>query len=108
MATLALIRDLLFASKVTSTARAISADVTIVRDVKKLDEFEGDRLIVDLNAPGHLEAAAAWKARTGRPVIGFIAHVATDQIQQARELGIDRILSNGGFSNSIESILKNE
>ena len=64
-------------------------------------------IIVDLNAPGHLEAALAWKARTNRPVIGFISHVAVDQIEQARKLGIDRILSNGGFSSSIESILKN-
>ena len=80
---------------------------TIIELDKKLEELEGDRLIVDLNAQGYLEAALAWKARTNRPVIGFISHVAVDQIEQARQLGIDRILSNGGFSSSIESILKN-
>src|SRR5690348_13966465 len=104
MPTLALIRDLLFSSKVTTAARAVGADVTIVRDPKKLDALEGDRLIVDLNARGHLEAAVGWKSRTNRTVIGFISHVATDQIQQAKELGIDRILSNGGFSTFLESL----
>lgn len=107
MTTLALIRDLMFSSKVTTAAKAVGVEVTIVRDPKKLEELEGDRLIVDLNAQGYLEAALAWKARTNRPVIGFISHVAVDQIEQARQLGIDRILSNGGFSSSIESILKN-
>ena len=103
--TLALIRDLLFSSKLTAAAKVKGAGVKIVRDPAKLTELDGSRLIVDLNADGHLAAAMAWKARTGGEVIGFIAHVAGDGIAEARRLGVDRVLSNGGFAQSVDTLI---
>jgi hypothetical protein len=103
--TLALCRDLLFGSKITATAKAVGVAVRIVRDPQKLADLDGSRLLVDLNMPGHLEAAAAWKARTCGEVIGFIAHVAGDGIVEAKRAGLDRILSNGGFSANLETLL---
>jgi hypothetical protein len=103
--TLALIRDLLFSSKLTAAAKTAGRPVKIVRDVAKLDALDGHRLIVDLNADGHLAAAVAWKARTGGEVIGFIAHVAGDGIAEANRLGLTRILSNGGFAANVERLV---
>lgn len=102
----ALVRDLLFSSKITASAKSAGVGLKVVRDPAKLDQIDADRLVVDLNAPGHLEAAVAWKARTGGHVTGFASHVAADAIAEARRLGIDRVLSNGGFSANIDAVLK--
>lgn len=103
--TLALIRDLLFSSKLTAAAKSKGTTVKIVRDPAKLAELEGLRVIVDLNAEGHLAAAMAWKARTGGEVIGFIAHVAGDGIAEAKRLGVDRVISNGGFAANVDRLV---
>lgn len=105
MPTIVLVRDLLFSSKITAAARAGGVSIKVVRDPAKLLAEDGTKLIVDLNAQGHLAAAMEWKARTGGHVTGFLAHVAGDAIAEARRLGIDRILNNGGFSASVDSIL---
>ena len=108
--TVVLIRDLLFSSKVSAAARLsrVRESVRIVRDPAKLAEIDAKRLIVDLNADDHLEAAVAWKARTGGEVTGFVSHVDGDAIAAARRLGIDRVLSNGGFSANVDAIVRGE
>jgi hypothetical protein len=108
--TVVLIRDLLFSSKVSAAARLsrVREAVRIVRDPAKLSDLEGQRLIVDLNVPGHLEAAVAWKTRTGGVVIGFVSHVDGDAIAAARAMGVDRVMSNGGFSANVDQIIRGE
>jgi hypothetical protein len=96
------IRDLLFSSKVTATARAQGVPVQVKRN---LEDVAGRVLIVDLNAEGALERAVAWKSCTGGSVIGFLAHVAGDQIAAAKAIGIDRVMSNGSFSANLPAIL---
>ena len=104
-ATIALVRDLLFSSKLTAASKSNGKSVKIVRDALKLAEFAGRRLIVDLNAAGNLDAAVAWKSRTGGEVIGFIAHVAGDGIAEAKRLGVDRVISNGSFSANVDRLI---
>ena len=98
--TVALIRDLLFSSKVSAAARLsrVRESVRIVRDAAKLQEIDAKRL----------EAAVAWKTRTGGEVTGFVAHVNGDAIAAARSLGIDRVLTNGGFSANVDTIVRGE
>ena len=106
----ALIRDLLFSSKVSAAARLsrVREAVRIVRDPATLAGVDAKRLIVDLNSDGFLQAAVAWKARTGGTVTGFVSHVDGDAIAAARSLGIDRVLSNGGFSANVDAIVRGE
>ena len=54
---LALVRDLLFTSKITATARASGCDVRVVREPHLLSELMGRLLLVDLNLPGAIAAA---------------------------------------------------
>lgn len=102
----ALVRDLLFSSKLTASAKSTAVRLKVVRDPTKLDQIDASRLVVDLNDPGHLDAAVAWKARTGGHVTGFASHVAADAIAEARRLGIDRVLSNGGLSANLDAVLQ--
>lgn len=102
--TLLLCRDLMFVSKVTATARAKGVAVQVVRDVQKVPQ-QGSRLIVDLNEPGALEAAAAWKGTTGGRVIGFASHVDTATMARAKEAGLDEVMTRGRFTGELEGLL---
>lgn len=103
MPILALVRDLLFASKITATARSAGVEVKIIRDPAHLPN-EGDRLFVDLNQPGTLEAAMQWKTATSGSVIGFSSHTDADAILRAKEAGIDKILTRGQFDANLPSL----
>lgn len=103
---LVLVRDLLFASKIRSTAESIGVPLTMIRDASALQSTEGSRLVVDLNQPGVLEAAAAWGKRTGNPVIGFVSHVDTDTIRAAREAGIQQVLARSRFVEILPDVLR--
>jgi hypothetical protein len=102
---LLLCRDLMFVSKVTATARAVGRGVRVVREPTQLPA-EGARLLVDLNQPGALEAAAAWRTASGGTVVGFVAHVDTETIARAREAGLDHVLTRGRFTAELEGILR--
>jgi hypothetical protein len=104
---LVLVRDLMFSSKITAAAREVGAAVKIVRDPAALSEMTGDRLIVDLNQAGALEAAMKWKSAAGGAVIGFVSHVDADTIAKAQQSGIDRVLSRGQFTQLLPNLLQN-
>jgi adenylate cyclase, class 2 len=102
----ALVRDLLFVSKIRAAAKAVNANVQMIRDAGKLQSVGGKVLIITLNEPGYLPHAVEWKSRTGGRVIAFGSHVATESLDEARQLGVDRVLSNGQFSSQIDAILR--
>ena len=102
---LVLVRDLMFSGRIGATARASGAPVRLIRDPQGLGGAEGRRLIIDLNQPGALEAAVAWKGRSSREVIGFVSHVDADTIAAARAGGIDRILPRSQFVNVLPELL---
>jgi TusA-related sulfurtransferase len=104
-AVLALCRDLIFASRISATARALGVPCRILRDPAKLAHQPGDLLLVDLNEPGAIEAVASWGQRHSRPVIGFVSHVDAARIAQARDAGIARVMARSGFVDALPEIL---
>ena len=102
---LALVRDLIFASKITATAKSAGVDVTLVRDPAQLADKMGRRLIVDLNLPGAIEAAAGWMRTTGGEVVGFVSHVDAASIAQARAAGIPEVLARSRFVEVLPRLL---
>ncbi len=106
---IALIRDLMFASRVTSTAAQLGVPVKMLRDPVRLADEAGARLIVDLNLPGAIEAAQAWKLAAGagqsRSVAGFVSHVDAETIQKARAAGIDRVMPRSQFVQVLADLL---
>jgi hypothetical protein len=104
---LALVRDLMFTSKITATANAVGTPVKIVRDPGKLSPTEPGRLLlVDLNQPGTLDAAVAWMTQQGGPVVGFVSHVDRATIDQARQVGLTRVMPRSQFVAELEEMLK--
>jgi hypothetical protein len=105
-AVLIYVRDLLFSSKITATARAEGVTFRVVRDKSKLLTTAAPRLLVDLNSAENLDAAAEWKKAFGGHVTGFSGHVNVDILQAAKAAGIDQVMTNGQFSASLPAILK--
>ena len=103
---LALVRDLLFASKITSTARARNINVKVIRDPSQLSAEPGTRLLVDLSQAGALEAAIQWKIAHGGEVIGFVSHVDAETISRARESGVDQVLARGQCTQQLDQLLQ--
>ena len=102
---LVLVRDLMFSSRIAAAARGAGIDVTVLREPEALPGAQGQRLIVDLNQPGALDAAAAWKQASGGQVVGFVSHVDSETITRARAAGIDRVLPRSRFVEMVLQIL---
>jgi hypothetical protein len=104
--TLVLVRDLMFVSKIRATAAAQGAQIKTLRDPALLTAEAGSRLLVDLSLPNALEAARAWKARTGGAVTGFIGHTEVETINAAQSAGIDQVLAKGRFTQMLPDLLR--
>ena len=65
---------------------------------------------MDLNQPGAIDAAGAWRGRAGggADVIGFVSHVDTATIQKARAAGIDRVMARSQFVQVLPELLTGE
>jgi hypothetical protein len=102
---LALVRDLIFASKISASARAVQVECRIVRDASALSGQSGDLLLVDLNEPGAIEAASQWQKDSGGSVVGFVSHVDAARIEQARNAGLTRVMARSGFVAALPSLI---
>lgn len=102
---LALVRDLLFVSKITGTAKHVGVPLKVVREPDALAGATGRALIVDLNLAGAIEAAAAWKEAGGACVVGFVSHVDTATIQKARAAGVDRVMARSQFVQALPDLI---
>jgi len=103
---LALVRDLMFSSRISAEARAASVACKIVPDpLELLAAGEGVLLLVDLNLPGATDAAAAWRAANSLPVVGFVSHVDAAAIAHAREVGLDKVMARSQFVSELPELL---
>ena len=102
---LALVRDLIFSTRISTVARSAGVDVKIVRDPAKLADEGGRLLIVDLNQDGAIEAAASWREKQGAVVVGFVSHVDAETVFKARSAGIDRVLARSQFVKVLQDLL---
>ena len=102
---LALVRDLIFATKISSTARTLNVPVQMLRDPAQLNGHRGRLLIVDLNLAGAIPAAAAWAKLTDRPVVGFVSHTDAATIAASRDAGVVRVLPRSKFVEVLPELL---
>ncbi len=106
---LVLVRDLMFSGRILAEARAAAASVKVIRDPAELSKLDGNQpklMIVDLNLPGALAAAAQWRKTAGRSVVGFVSHEDIETISQARSAGVDQVLARSRFVQILPDLLK--
>jgi DNA-binding NarL/FixJ family response regulator len=106
----AVLNDLIFETKIRSTAQALGIETTVLRSVAALDtELERTRprlLVVDLNTAG-VESVAAGNVHTPRPyVVAYVSHVDQDLAKQATEAGADQVMPRSRFTAELPRILQ--
>ncbi len=112
---LAAVDDMLFSSKIRTTARLAGVELAFARTPQEiLDQARTLRpalVIFDLNSvKAHpIETVAAMK-RDGDlaaiPTLGFVSHVQTELIDAARAAGIDEVMARSAFAGRLVDILR--
>lgn len=111
---LAAVDDLLFSSKIRTTAKQAGVDLTFARTPPEILEqartLRPSLLIFDLNSTkaNPLETIAALKRDAELSTIrtlGFVSHVHTGLMEAARDAGIDDVMARSAFSARLAEIL---
>jgi PleD family two-component response regulator len=112
---LAAVDDLMFASKISAAARQLGVEVTFARSADEvLRQARGLRpklVIFDLNSTrtepmATISAIKADVDLVGIRTIGFVSHVQTQLIDEARQAGVDEVLARSSFSAKLGEILQ--
>jgi CheY-like chemotaxis protein len=111
---LVVISDLLFQTKIRSTAATLGVDVHCVSTgheaMAALDAHAPALMIVDLNSVGEaaLEAIAIGVAHPRKPrVLAYVSHVDQELAEAATAAGADQVLPRSRFNAELPSILRN-
>ena len=113
---LAIVDDLMFTSKIRTTATQLGVPLTFARSSEAaLTEMRRERpdlVILDLNSArtAPLTIVAAMKSDPQLatiPSIGFVSHVQTELIEAARKAGVGEVLARSAFTMRLPEILAN-
>jgi CheY-like chemotaxis protein len=111
---LAVLDDLMFTSKIKTTATPLGLAVVFARSsAAALSEMRKARpalVIFDLNNPrtdplGTVRAMKSDPALASIPTLGFVSHVQTDLIDAARQAGVGEVLARSAFAGGLAQIL---
>ena len=111
----AFVTDMIFATKIRSTADALGVAVEIVGSMEDLrsilarnDYHHPSAVIVDMNAtiPSPKEAITEAKAHPAAPrVYAFVSHVQTELADAARSAGADEVWPRSRFVQELPQLL---
>ncbi len=109
---LILVQDLIFATKIRSTAASLGIESTSVRTAQELSRrlAEGPLplVIVDLGASGDeaLRAIVVARERADRPhIVAFVSHVEEELARRASAAGADEVLPRSRFNAQLPALL---
>jgi len=114
---LAVLDDLMFTSKIKTTAGRLGAAVTFARSadaaLAEMRKSPPSLVIFDLNNPrtNPLAIVASMKqdpALAVVPTVGFVSHVDTATINAAREAGVAEVLARSAFTMQLPEILSRQ
>jgi CheY-like chemotaxis protein len=112
---LVVVDDLLFRSKISTAAKGVGATIaaatTADAAIARARELKPRLIILDLDSARAqplevLRRLAAEPELAGIPTLGFVSHVHTDVIREARALGIGEVLARSAFTTSLPDILR--
>ena len=107
--------DLMFATKITTAAKAMQRQISFERSaervVERVREERPSLVIFDLNSSKlrPLDAIQAIKADPelqATRTLGYVSHVQADVIAAARRAGCDEVLARSAFSSRLGEILQ--
>ena len=111
---LAVLDDLMFTSKIKTTASGLGVSVVFARSAEgalaEIHKTTPQLVIIDLNnaRTRPLEIVAAMKADAALaavPTIGYASHVMVDVIDAARKAGVGQVMARSLFTQQLADIL---
>jgi PleD family two-component response regulator len=111
---LALVDDLMFASKIKSAAGQLGVKVTFARSrdaaLAAMRANMPSLVILDLNNPridpmGTIGAMKADAALASIPTVGYVSHVDTEVVTAARTAGVGDVLARSSFATQLPELL---
>ena len=104
------VSDLIFATKIRSTAAALGVEVAVVRDraamLLHLDDAATVILDLNLNSDDAVELIRLARARPAAPrIIAYCAHVDKELATAAEEAGADAVMPRSKFVATLPEIL---
>ncbi len=105
------VRDLLFRSKIDAAAQRLGVEVAHAPRESTLAAAVQNSLpalvVADLSQPGALEAVREVRALAAPPrIVGFLGHLQTDLMDEARVLGVDEVLTRGQLVAGLDRLLR--
>ncbi len=109
----AIISDMIFATRITGTAEKVGADCIIIRDQSGLQETlksgKPRIVIVDMNCDGISPEEAIRTVKSHCPnsrVVAFFSHVQTELMEQAKAAGADDVWPRSVFVQRLPQLLE--
>jgi CheY-like chemotaxis protein len=111
---LAIVDDLMFSSKIKTTAGQLGVAVAFARSsaaaLAAMREHPPALVILDLNNPrtdplGTVAAMKGDPATASIRTVGYASHVQTDVIDAARQAGVDEVMARSAFTLRLAEIL---
>ena len=113
ISSIALVRDILFRSRIDATAQALDSEVAYASDlnqaVMRCAEIRPATVFIDLSEAAFPAAETGMKIRAAAPqarLIGFASHVDLKALNRARAAGFDLTLSRSEFASRLEEFLR--
>jgi DNA-binding NarL/FixJ family response regulator len=111
---LAIVEDLLFLSKIQTTAKVLGITINPVDPAQLLAQIvevapQGVLLDLNLRSVSAIELIRSLKAHSELKqitVVGFVSHVQGDLIATAREAGCDIVMARSAFSQQLPQLLR--
>jgi PleD family two-component response regulator len=112
---LAMVDDLMFASKIKTAASQLGVAVIFARSsaaaLAAMKDSAPALVILDLNNPrtDPLGTVAAMKrdpTTASIRTVGYASHVQVDVIDAARQAGVDEVMARSAFTSKLADILK--
>jgi len=104
------VRDLLFGSKIDAAAKRLGVEVAWApRGVplsRAAEELEPSAILADLGQPEAIgELRAVLAAAPATHVVGYLGHLQTDLMEEARAAGVAEVLTRGQLAASLDAVL---
>jgi hypothetical protein len=104
------VRDLLFGSKIDAAAKRLRVEVAWAPRNVPLSAAALERrpslILADLGEAGVMgELRAILAQAPATRVVGFLGHLRTDLMEEARSLGVEEVLTRGQLAASLDEVL---
>ena len=112
---LAVLDDLMFTSKIKTTAGQLGVAVTFARSadaaLSEMRKTAPSLVILDLNNAridplGIVSSMKQDSALAAIPTVGYASHVQTDVINAARQAGVGDVMARSAFTQQLAEILR--